>query len=96
LIFSHTVGIIEDEREGHKFVTGAGGKGTAMKKHVEIAKIGAVYEVRLIEKTLLRTRVSHKTVCGGLPLAKSVARSIASNNARCTVKDLTRSGILSE
>jgi len=35
------------------------------------------------------TWVKHKTICGGLSLAKSVAKSIATQNGQCKVKDVT-------
>jgi hypothetical protein len=60
-----------------------------MPKHVEIAKVTGGYEVCLVEKKLLGTWVKHKTICGGLSLAKSVAKSIATQNRQCKVKDVT-------
>jgi hypothetical protein len=62
-----------------------------MPKHVEIAKVTGGYEVRLVEKKLLGTWVKHKTICGGLSLAKSVAKSIATQNGQCKVKNVTES-----
>jgi hypothetical protein len=62
-----------------------------MPKHVEIAKVTAGYEVRLVEKKLLGTWVKHKTICGGLSLAESGAKSIATQNGQCKVKNVTES-----
>jgi hypothetical protein len=60
-----------------------------MPRYVEIAKVTAGCEVRLVEKKFLGTWVKHKTICGGLSLAESVAKSIATQNGQCQVKDVT-------